>query len=93
MRDFLLGSHLFEHFVAAKREEWLDYIKHVSPWEVERYLGDTNEHWGLGAGAGDWASCYLCRSAAAGSRRAARRDGKNTRSATRRSAVSQPLPT
>jgi glutamine synthetase len=38
MRE-LLGDHLFEHFVAAKREEWLDYIKHVSPWEVDRYLG------------------------------------------------------
>ena len=34
-----LGDHLFEHFVAAKREEWLDYIKHVSPWEIDRYLG------------------------------------------------------
>ena len=34
-----LGEHLFEHFVTAKREEWLDYIKHVSPWEIERYLG------------------------------------------------------
>ena len=34
-----LGGHLFEHFVTAKREEWLDYIKHVSPWEVDRYLG------------------------------------------------------
>ena len=34
-----LGEHVFEHFLAAKREEWLDYIKHVSPWEVERYLG------------------------------------------------------
>ena len=34
-----LGDHLFEHFVEAKREEWLDYIKHVSPWEVHRYLG------------------------------------------------------
>jgi glutamine synthetase len=34
-----LGQHTFQHFVAAKREEWLDYIKHVSPWEVERYLG------------------------------------------------------
>jgi glutamine synthetase len=33
-----LGDHLFDHFVAAKREEWLDYIKHVSPWEVDRYL-------------------------------------------------------
>jgi glutamine synthetase len=34
-----LGEHLFEHFLAAKREEWRDYIKHVSPWEVDRYLG------------------------------------------------------
>jgi glutamine synthetase len=34
-----LGEHLFEHFVAAKREEWFDYIKHVSPWEIDRYLG------------------------------------------------------
>src|SRR6266851_8941614 len=25
--------------LAAKREEWLDYIKHVSPWEIDRYLG------------------------------------------------------
>jgi glutamine synthetase len=33
-----LGDHLFQHFVAAKREEWHDYIKHVSPWEIERYL-------------------------------------------------------
>jgi glutamine synthetase len=33
-----LGGHLFEHFVAAKREEWLDYIKQVTPWEIERYL-------------------------------------------------------
>jgi glutamine synthetase len=37
MRE-VLGDHLFEHFVAAKREEWLDYIKHVSPWETDRYL-------------------------------------------------------
>jgi glutamine synthetase len=34
-----LGDHTFSHFLAAKREEWLDYIKHVSPWEVSRYLG------------------------------------------------------
>jgi glutamine synthetase len=34
-----LGPHLFEHFLAAKREEWQDYIKHVSPWEIDRYLG------------------------------------------------------
>ena len=34
-----LGEHTFEHFLVAKREEWLDYIKHVSRWEVDRYLG------------------------------------------------------
>ncbi|MFN7917428.1 MAG: type I glutamate--ammonia ligase [Vicinamibacterales bacterium] len=34
-----LGEHLFEHFLEAKREEWHDYIRHVSPWETERYLG------------------------------------------------------
>ena len=34
-----LGDHIFGHFLAAKREEWHDYIRHVSPWEVERYLG------------------------------------------------------
>ena len=33
-----LGDHLFDHFVAAKREEWDSYIRHVSPWEVDRYL-------------------------------------------------------
>jgi hypothetical protein len=33
-----LGEHLFEHFVAAKLEEWLDDMKHVSPWKVDRYL-------------------------------------------------------
>jgi glutamine synthetase len=38
VRD-VLGEHIFTHFVEAKREEWFDYIKHVSPWEVERYLG------------------------------------------------------
>jgi len=34
-----LGDHIFRHFVEAKREEWYDYIKHVSPWEIDRYLG------------------------------------------------------
>ena len=33
-----LGEHIFDHFLAAKREEWSDYMRHVSPWEVERYL-------------------------------------------------------
>jgi glutamine synthetase len=33
-----LGDHIFDHFLAAKRAEWDGYIRHVSPWEVERYL-------------------------------------------------------
>jgi glutamine synthetase len=35
-----LGEHIFNHFVEAKREEWFDYIRHVSPWEVDRYLAN-----------------------------------------------------
>ena len=34
-----LGDHIFTHFLDAKREEWADYIRHVSPWEIDRYLG------------------------------------------------------
>jgi glutamine synthetase len=34
-----LGEHIFLHFLEAKREEWDDYIRHVSSWETERYLG------------------------------------------------------
>ena len=33
-----LGEHIFEHFLAAKRDEWDAYIRHVSPWELDRYL-------------------------------------------------------
>jgi glutamine synthetase len=33
-----LGDHIFDHFVAAKRSEWDSYIRHVSPWEIDRYL-------------------------------------------------------
>jgi glutamine synthetase len=33
-----LGEHIFNHFLAAKRAEWDGYIRHVSPWEIERYL-------------------------------------------------------
>ena len=36
---FPLGGHEVLEQVIAKREEWLDYIKHVSPWEIDRYLG------------------------------------------------------
>jgi len=33
-----LGEHVFQHFLEAKREEWDDYIRQVSPWERARYL-------------------------------------------------------
>jgi len=33
-----LGKHLTSHFVAAKRQEWRDYITQVSAWELESYL-------------------------------------------------------
>ena len=33
-----LGDHVTEHFLAAKREEWRDYITQVSAWELESYL-------------------------------------------------------
>ena len=33
-----LGDHIFDHFLAAKREEWADYIRQVSRWEIDRYL-------------------------------------------------------
>ena len=33
-----LGEHTFQHYLAAKRQEWEDYISHVHPWERERYL-------------------------------------------------------
>ncbi|HEX6926213.1 MAG TPA: type I glutamate--ammonia ligase [Longimicrobiaceae bacterium] len=33
-----LGEYIYSRFTHAKREEWLDYLAHVHPWEVERYL-------------------------------------------------------
>lgn len=33
-----LGEHISSNFLAAKRQEWADYISHVHPWEQERYL-------------------------------------------------------
>jgi glutamine synthetase len=33
-----LGKHITSHFVAAKRQEWRDYITQVSAWELESYL-------------------------------------------------------
>ena len=33
-----LGSHVFGNYVRAKRQEWLEYISQVHPWEIEKYL-------------------------------------------------------
>jgi glutamine synthetase len=33
-----LGEHIYQRFVEAKRQEWLEYSAMVSPWEVTRYL-------------------------------------------------------
>ena len=33
-----LGEHVTNHFLAAKREEWREYITQVSAWELESYL-------------------------------------------------------
>jgi glutamine synthetase len=33
-----LGDHIFERYVALKREEWEEYRIQVSQWELERYL-------------------------------------------------------
>jgi len=33
-----LGEHVTRHFLAARRQEWQDYITQVSAWELEQYL-------------------------------------------------------
>jgi glutamine synthetase len=34
-----LGEHVFDYFIRNKRAEWMDYKAHVTPWELDRYLG------------------------------------------------------
>ena len=33
-----LGEHITSHFLAAKRQEWREYITQVSAWELDNYL-------------------------------------------------------
>jgi glutamine synthetase len=33
-----LGDHIFEWFLRNKRAEWADYKRHVSTFELQRYL-------------------------------------------------------
>ncbi len=34
-----LGEHIYERFMEAKRQEWLEYSATVSEWEIDRFLG------------------------------------------------------
>ncbi len=33
-----LGEHVSSHYIEAKRQEWTNFLAHVHPWEVERYM-------------------------------------------------------
>jgi glutamine synthetase len=33
-----LGAHVTQHYLAAKRREWREYITQVTRWELDRYL-------------------------------------------------------
>ena len=33
-----LGPHIASHFIAAKRQEWREYITQVTQWELDQYL-------------------------------------------------------
>ena len=33
-----LGQGIIDEFVRIKRMEWNEYMRHVSDWEVDRYL-------------------------------------------------------
>ena len=33
-----LGQPIFERFLAAKEQEWLAFGRHISHWELSRYL-------------------------------------------------------
>jgi len=33
-----LGDHVYDRFLEAKRAEWDEYRKQITPWELERYL-------------------------------------------------------
>ena len=37
MRE-VLGDHVYEKYIAAKKQEWQDYRSQVTDWELNRYL-------------------------------------------------------
>ena len=34
----ILGEHIHEFYVENKKAEWAEYIKHVTAWEMDKYL-------------------------------------------------------
>lgn len=34
----VLGEHLSRRYIRAKKQEWAQYCRHVSAWEIEQYL-------------------------------------------------------
>jgi glutamine synthetase len=34
----VLGDHVYQNFLAAKEQEWQEYIAQVHDWEIDRYL-------------------------------------------------------
>ena len=34
----VLGKHVYEKYLEAKKEEWLAYRRRISQWEIDRYL-------------------------------------------------------
>ncbi|MCF5354930.1 type III glutamate--ammonia ligase, partial [Pseudomonas syringae] len=34
----VLGSEIVDEFIRLKRMEWVEYSRHVSDWEVKRYI-------------------------------------------------------
>jgi glutamine synthetase len=37
IRD-VLSEHIYSRFMDVKIAEWQEYIKRISPWEIEHYL-------------------------------------------------------
>jgi glutamine synthetase len=35
----VLGEHISRHLIETKDQEWDEYCKQVTVWEMERYLG------------------------------------------------------
>ena len=34
----VLGEHMSQGYIRAKKQEWDQYRRHVSAWELEQYL-------------------------------------------------------